>query len=217
MTKPGCACREHHTKKEIVRKISPMAYCFTAKLCFAAIMCRSVTNSFRWHAPIARSGMRIDMIEQLYQACRQELIRWCAGMTGDRSLAEDLVQEAFLRAIFHQSLLDGLSEEQQRAWLYRTVKNLYLDRKRHERYETVSEPLYAEGREAAEYAMIDWEQLLNGLPGNEGVLFVMRYLEGHTSAELGEFFGLPPGTVRSRLSDARKHLKTALKKGGSHV
>lgn len=59
--------------------------------------------------------------------------------------------------------------------------------------------------------MIDWEQLLNGLPGDEGVLFVMRYLEGYTSKELGEFFGLPPGTVRSRLSDARKHLKTALK------
>ena len=39
----------------------------------------------------------------------------------------------------------------------------------------------------------------------------MRYVEGYTSAELGEFFGLPPGTVRSRLSDARKHLKNALK------
>ncbi len=38
--------------------------------------------------------------------------------------------------------------------------------------------------------MTDWEQLLNSLPGDEGVLFVMRYLEGYTSAELE----IRPGT-----------------------
>ena len=132
-------------------------------------------------------------------------------MTQDPVLAEDLVQEAFLRAMDHLTVLENLSETQQKVWFYRTMKNLYLDRKRHERYETVAQPLLQSGQDTEEYAMIDWEQLLNGLPGDEGVLFVMRYLEGYTSKELGEFFGLPPGTVRFRLSDARKHLKTALK------
>ena len=151
------------------------------------------------------------LLEKFYQAWYQALIRWCSRMAEDTELAEDLVQEAFLRAIFHLSLLETLSEKQQRAWFYRTVKNLFLDRKRHERYETVAQTPQQSGQDMGEYAMIDWEQLLNGLPGDEGVLFLMRYVEGYTSAELGEFFGLPPGTVRSRLSDARKHLKNALK------
>ena len=151
------------------------------------------------------------LLEKFYRTWYHELICWCGHMTKDTGLAEDLVQEAFLRAISHLPLLETLSEKQQRAWFYRAAKNLYLDRKRHERYETVAQPPLPAGRDMEDYARIDWEQLLNGLPGDEGVLFVMRYLEGYTSAELGEFFGLPAGTVRSRLSDARKHLKAALK------
>ena len=63
------------------------------------------------------------MLELLYQRYRGELIRWCQSMTGDLSVSEDLVQEAFLRAISNQALLEGLSEAQRRAWRYRTVKN----------------------------------------------------------------------------------------------
>lgn len=156
------------------------------------------------------------MLELLYQRYRGELIRWCQSMTGDPSVSEDLVQEAFLRAISNLALLEGLSEAQRRAWLYRTVKNQYLDRLRHARFETAAESLPESLRRSPEYDRIDWEQLLDSLPGQEGVLFALRYLEGYTSAELGKLFGLPPGTVRSKLSLARKHLKDALK-GENHV
>ena len=156
------------------------------------------------------------MLEQLYQRYHRELLRWCQSMTGDPSVSEDLVQEAFLRAMSNQALLEGLSEAQRRAWLYRTVKNQYLDRLRHARFETAAESLPESLRRSPEYDRIDWEQLLDSLPGQEGVLFALRYLEGYTSAELGKLFGLPPGTVRSKLSLARKHLKDALK-GENHV
>lgn len=62
------------------------------------------------------------LLEKFYQTWYHELIRWCSHMAGDRDLAEDLVQEAFLRAISHLPLLETLSEKQQRAWFYRTVK-----------------------------------------------------------------------------------------------
>ena len=88
---------------------------------------------------------------------------------------------------------------------------MYIDRSRHQRFESVSEELPGQGSNAPEYDGIDWEQLLGTLPGKEGVFFAMRYLEGYTSTEIGNFFHIPAGTVRAQLSSARKHLKAALK------
>lgn len=156
------------------------------------------------------------MLEQLYQRYHRELLLWCRSMTKDWSASEDLVQEAFLQALSNLPLLENLTDAQRRAWLYRTAKNRYLDRLRHARFETSAESLPQVLHPSPEYDRIDWEQLLEGLPGEEGVLFALRYLDGYTSAELGKLFGLPPGTVRSKLSLARKHLKNALK-GEPHV
>ena len=106
-------------------------------------------------------------------------------MTQNESAAEDLVQEAFYRALHHTQELDGMDLAQGRAWLYRTVKNLFVDRFRRERREAV----------------------MAELPEEERILFTMRYLEGYNSRELGELFGIPPATVRMRLASARKHLQ----------
>ena len=152
------------------------------------------------------------MLEQFYKDCRNELIGWCTTLTHDPMLAEDLVHEAFLRAMEqHLAILENLSHKQKKAWFYRVIKNMYIDRVRHQRFEAVSEELQGQGGNAPEYDGIDWELLLDTLPGREGVFFAMRYLEGYTSAEIGNFFHIPAGTVRAQLSSERKHLKAALK------
>lgn len=79
------------------------------------------------------------MIENIYEKYHQELVAWCLGMTGNLSTAEELVQEAFLRAMLYGQAFSELKEPQQRAWLYRTVKNGYIDRLRHTRRETVTD------------------------------------------------------------------------------
>ena len=71
------------------------------------------------------------MLDQFYRKYGSELKNWCRAMTRDASLAEDLVQEAFLRAMSNLPLLETLSEVQQKAWFYRTIKNMYLDQIRH--------------------------------------------------------------------------------------
>ena len=48
-------------------------------------------------------------------------------MTGSRSLAENLMQEAFLRALINAALLEELDTDKRRAWMFRTMKNLYID------------------------------------------------------------------------------------------
>ena len=154
-------------------------------------------------------GKRL-MIDELYDSLYKELTGWCTSMTGSRSLAEDLVQEAFLRALINAVLLEELDAGKRRAWMYRTVKNLYIDRKRREAFETMVEQMPEKGFEEAEYAWVDDTELLKVLTPEERLLFTLRYLEGYNSAELGKLFGLPPGTIRSRLSSARSRLRKSL-------
>lgn len=158
---------------------------------------------------ILGKGKRL-MIDELYDSLYKELTGWCTSMTGSRSLAEDLVQEAFLRALINAALLEELDAGKRRAWMYRTVKNLYIDRKRREAFETMVEQMPEKGFEEAEYAWVDDTELLKVLTPEERLLFTLRYLEGYNSAELGKLFGLPPGTIRSRLSSARSRLRKSL-------
>lgn len=147
------------------------------------------------------------MIEHLYQEFSKELLAWCRNMTGKGELAEDLVQEGYVRAMNHEDVLANLNQRQQRAWLYRIIRNLYVDYVRHGAFETTAETLPETAQETGEYTEIDCFQMLNILPDEDRLLFVMRYLEGYTSAEIGNLFQLPDSTVRSRLALARKRLR----------
>ena len=82
------------------------------------------------------------MLEELYRDLRDELDPLVSpAMTQDRSTAEDLVQEAFWKAINNEAMLQTMTPPQRRAWLYQVVKNLFIDRTRHAAYEAVMEEL----------------------------------------------------------------------------
>ena len=59
---------------------------------------------------------------------QKELLAYGTRMSGSETLAEDLVQETFIKALIHADTVMDLSPSQQRAWLYRTFKNLFFDR-----------------------------------------------------------------------------------------
>ena len=149
-------------------------------------------------------------IQELYESLHDELLSWCQSMCGERAVAEDLVQEGFARAIMNSETVLSLHERQQRAWLYRTIKNMYISRMRHSVFETVREELLELTDVEDEFARTDVEQLLADLPDMERKLFEMRYFWGYNSTELGQLFQMPTGTVRAKLSAARKKLKKML-------
>ncbi len=152
------------------------------------------------------------MWDELYRRFCPELTAYAAAAVRDTALAEDLVQETFLRALQNTQVFDGLGPSQQRAWLYRTLKNLICDRHRHTSVETRYTQAFEEdgvvqesGFQQAENAL-----LLAKLPEEDRALFWLRYLEDYNSAELAEMFGIPAGTIRARLSRSRKLLKRML-------
>ena len=150
-------------------------------------------------------------IEELYKELYGELLAWCTAMCGSAALAEDLVQEGFSRAIVNSDTVLPLRDMQQRSWLYRTIKNLYLNHIRHSAFETDAETLPETAKVSDEYGSFEIMQLLGALTNLEKTLFLMRYFQGYDSSELGRIFDMPAGTVRSKLSSARKKLRHMLR------
>ena len=152
-------------------------------------------------------------ITALYEQLHTELVKWCHLMTGSPDTSEELVQEGFLRAIEHWPEIKDLSFPQQRAWLYQTIKHLFIDslRKRKNEYLTgeVQDVLSVTSfdKKIDDYTESEWMELINSLPPVEGKILVLRYVEGFTSSQISTFLHMPAGTVRSKLHDARKHLR----------
>lgn len=152
------------------------------------------------------------MWEALYERHYPELLKYCMAACRDRALAEDLVQETFLKALQNPDTMEDLGPCQRRAWLFRTMKNLFRDRYRR----AVLESRHLQTLDAdAAYndpgiQQVENEQVLKTLAPEDRVLFRLRYIEGYNAAEISEMLDMPPGTIRSRLSRCRKLLKDSM-------
>jgi RNA polymerase sigma-70 factor (ECF subfamily) len=151
-------------------------------------------------------------INDLYGAFYKEMLTYCTALTKNRSTAEDLVQDAYVRAMTHWGDLYKLERSQCRAWLYKTARNLFIDQARRQARETPAEEeqlALASFEEDLSQAAV--AQLVGRLPEDERAIFSLRYFEGYNSKELGEIFSLPPATIRSRLASAKRRLREWLK------
>lgn len=151
-------------------------------------------------------------IDELYGDFYDGMLAYCTTLTKSRSAAEDLVQEAYIKAITHWGDIQELNRRQCQAWLRKTAHNLFIDQfRRRAREVTVEEEDFPVMPFEEDYSIPEVLQCIGQLPENERTLFHMRYFQGYNSAELGKIFSLPPATVRSRLSSAKKRLREWLK------
>lgn len=138
------------------------------------------------------------------------LARW---LTRNQHDAEDLVQEAYLRAF---RFFDGFHGGDGRAWLLAVVRNTcltWLGRRNGDNIE-FNEQLHAIGRETgnAEQALLKnakvdaLRKCVERLPVEYREVIVMRELEELSYREISEVAGVPIGTVMSRLSRGRVRL-----------
>ena len=151
-------------------------------------------------------------IDELYSDFYSDMLSYCASLTKNRSAAEDLTQEAYIKAMIHWAGFQDLDRKQCRAWLRKTARNLFIDQYRRQSRETpVEEENFPVTPFEEDYSIPEVLQCIGRLPEKERTLFHMRYFQGYNSAELGKIFSLPPATVRSRLSSAKKRLRDMLK------
>ena len=151
------------------------------------------------------------MWEELYEDHYKELVAYGSRMSGSKELAEDLVQETFVKALMNTEVVEDLSPSKRRAWLFRTFKNLFFDRYRRvileNEYEQSWQPEYLEDQGIHE---IENAMLLQSLKPEDRAIFQLRFFDGYSAEEISEMMNLPPGTIRSKLSRCRKYLKQNL-------
>ena len=144
------------------------------------------------------------MIENLYRDYYKQLLWYCINLSSNnRALAEDIVQDTFIRGLENAHILNELTPSQCRAWLYKTAKNIFIDRMRRASKEPQPQLQLITEDDLSEVMV---RQLIGQLPTEERELFWLRYMEGYNSSELGKLYDLPASTVRARLLSARKKI-----------
>ena len=133
----------------------------------------------------------------------------------DKHLAEEAVQEAFLRVWrFRGSLPSG---DAIRPWLYRVVVNTAISSLRHERPRREHEAAGEVDAIGVDDPVDTYEQasivadVLADLPEHLRIPVVLRYWVGLSEREIATAISRRPGTVKSRLHDARTRLSQDLR------
>ena len=157
----------------------------------------------------ARAGDE-EAFASLVSLYRAKIFQHCLGIVKDEELAEDLVQETFIHAFTHLDTFRMQSTFY--TWVYRIAHNLSLnflkkDKRGRER-ELKEEIFVTELKEEVEDDQFNeaLQEALKTLPSKQRIVFEMFYLEHIPHKEIAARLDIPPGTVRSRLFNARKNL-----------
>jgi RNA polymerase sigma-70 factor (ECF subfamily) len=113
------------------------------------------------------------MATRVYQDFEARLRRYAVRLARNADSADDLVQETFIRASANLELLDGMNSHRQEAWLYRVLKNLFIDEHRaRQRRQDMMERLTREA-EIAPYTVdeLSDDDLLEGVPDGDRELW----------------------------------------------
>lgn len=154
-----------------------------------------------------------------YKSCRPEdfevfvarhenkLYRTALAIMGNVSDAEDVVQEAFLRA--YEKAPGFETGEHEKAWLIRVTVNLCNSRLRSP-WRKRTEPLLA-SYPAAEPEQQELLEYVLALPPKYRAVIHLFYYEGYSVEDIAGLTGQKESTVRSLLTRARQKLKSILK------
>ena len=152
--------------------------------------------------------------EEFAAARLPAVLKFAAVLTGDRGLAEDVVQEVLIRANARWEAIAGLDRPE--AYVHKMIVNEYLSwRRRSWRLVLSGAGTDLTGRSvpdpAAGYAERDaiFAELAK-LPLRQRAVLVLRYYEGLSDQEIAEVLGCRPGTVRGYASRALAALRVEL-------
>jgi RNA polymerase sigma-70 factor (ECF subfamily) len=156
----------------------------------------------------------VEAYEMLYRKHVGRIHALCLRMTRDRSEAEELTQETFIRVWERLGSFRG--ESAFSTWLHRVTVNVVIaDLRRRGRWRErfiaqdateigAAQPAFAPGGD------LDLERAIAGLSPQARLVFVLHDVEGYKHAEIAELTGLAVGTSKAHLHRARLLLREEL-------
>jgi RNA polymerase sigma-70 factor (ECF subfamily) len=155
----------------------------------------------------AESRMDRDAFAGFYERMAKPLWAYLARVSGDPALADDLVQESFVRMLCSATPLDG--EVHAKRYLFRIATNLLKDywrRPKVSSIEDVPEGAFASAGAGGIDAQMMLEPRLLQLRPRERQLLWLAHAEGYSHNEIAEIMGLRSPSIRLMLFRARRRM-----------
>jgi RNA polymerase sigma-70 factor (ECF subfamily) len=157
--------------------------------------------------------------ERLYRQHISRVFSLCARMVSDRTRAEELTQDVFVRAWEKLHLFRG--ESSFSTWLHRLTVNVVLNARKSEgrqrtRFEENDEERGMDARPGivgmplAPGDLLDLEDAITRLPPGARRVFVLHDVEGYKHEEIADMLGVTSGATKAQLHRARLLLREAL-------
>jgi RNA polymerase sigma-70 factor (ECF subfamily) len=158
--------------------------------------------------------------ERLYRVHLNRVFSLCCRMVADRTRAEELTQDVFVRAWEKLHLFRG--ESAFGTWLHRLTVNLVLNARKTEgrqrtRFEETDEESGGMdalpgvvGMPLAPGDLLDLEEAIERLPPGARRVFLLHDVEGYKHEEIAEMLGVTSGATKAQLHRARLLLREAL-------
>jgi RNA polymerase sigma-70 factor (ECF subfamily) len=160
--------------------------------------------------PRAETAARFDSFDAAFAAGYQPLVRSLTVICGDREMAADCVQEAFVKAYTRWGRISRYDEPL--AWVRRVAINQARDHgRKHTRGQRAMARLGAdEPATIAEPAAMDLAAVLAELPPQQRIAAALFYVEELSVAEIAVSMKLSEGAVKYHLHAARDRLRRTL-------
>ena len=173
--------------------------------------------------------------DQLYDRYRGPILRFLFSLTWDADIAQDYLQEVFLRLYRARDRYEPTGKFS--TYIFQIAKNYYLAQRRKTKGDAIELSLTHEDRNGfrpfenlrvneriepevhllEEYRKLGIRRAIAALPEAQKLVFVMSHLEDMKYAEIAEVLGIAVGTVKSRMFAAVNTLRTMLKEDSDEL
>ncbi|HEY7684242.1 MAG TPA: RNA polymerase sigma factor [Gemmatimonadales bacterium] len=156
-----------------------------------------------------------EAFRQLYRRHAPALFAFARRLVGgDHQAAEDVLQEAWIRAVERLNRFAWRSEL--RTWLSGILINCARESlRRLGRLPPLDAADIAEPSPGPPVERLDLEQAIAALPAGYRIVLVLHDIEGYSHDDIAQILGVEPGTSKSQLARARRALRRSLEPSGN--
>jgi RNA polymerase sigma-70 factor, ECF subfamily len=157
-------------------------------------------------------------VRDLYERYFDQVYKTTFYIVRDLELAKDATQETFIKVFKNEKQLQDPTKVE--SWIItiatRTAIDFYNKRRKLEQVVDLNEENFSSEKEMKNEDVLDLDQYLNDINPEQKQILVLKYIENLSEKEIASRLKIKVGTVKSRLSRARKKILEKHQLGGVH-